>query len=82
MTTGPKKAPNPTRPLEEIYIRLMASYMTLEDVPENEKKFDQLLDLINFCEDFPGASIEEYREYKDLVLQHGPFERPPVRCLN
>lgn len=70
------------RPLEEIYIRLMASYMTLEDVPENERKFDILLDLINFCEEQPNASLAEYREFKDLAMEHGPFERPPVRCLN
>lgn len=70
------------RQLEEIYIRLMTSYMTLEDAPENERKFDILLDLINFCEDFPLATIEEYREFKTLCVEHGPFPRPAARCLN
>lgn len=68
------------RPLEEIYIRLMTSYMTLDDVVENEVKFEKLLDLINFCEDFPESSLEQYREFKDLVMQHGPFTLPAAVC--
>lgn len=77
------KLPHPKqddRPLEEIYIRLMTSYMTLEDSSENESKFGMLLDLINFCEEYPTASLEEYREFKDLVLKHGPFDRPAAVC--
>ena len=66
--------------LEEIYIRLMNQYLLLEDVIENERKFEILLDLINFCEENPRATIEEYREFKDLVLEHSPFPREKARC--
>lgn len=67
--------------IEDIYIRLMTRYETLIDDPSNERLFAILLDLINFCEDFPTASLAEYREFKELAMEHGPFERPPVRCI-
>ena len=69
------------RPLDEIYLRLKTSYMTLEDIPANEAKFGILLDLINYCEDQPGSSLEDYREFKALAMEHGPFPRDEARWI-
>ena len=71
-----------TDEIESVYRRLMNQYMTLDDVLENETKFEILLDLINYCEENPTASLAEYREFKGLVMEHGPFPRPDARCLN
>lgn len=68
--------------LEEIYIRLMNQYLSLDDNPANAFKFLILLDLIAFCEENPTATIEDYREFKALILADGPLPRPDARCLN
>ena len=68
--------------IELIYIRLMNQYLALDDVADNDLKFAILLDLINFCEDCPHATVDEYREFKDLILTDGPLPRLDARSLN
>ncbi len=65
----------------KVYDGLCARFLSMEDTADNQHRFEVLLDLINFWEDNPDSSLEEYREYKDLVFVHGLSPWPVVRVV-